>query len=276
MATSRRTSSRRKNSALNMSSITERVEKRVVRASELYDPVKMLIYARPKVGKTRLAASAPGVLLVDINERGTKSIRRDYNPDVYPVTSWIDLNDIYWYLKEGSHNYTTVSVDGVTGLQTLCMNFVLGEQVALDASRDPDMPSRQAWGKVGQLMKTQITNFRNLDMNVVFTALTRVNKQGGDDDDDLGGDETLGPAVSPSVAGHLEAAVDIIGYLIKRQVVVKGKDGGRRRKVIRRRLILEGSDRYLVGDRTGVLPEFVDAPDLTEIFKTINVEEERG
>lgn len=258
-----------------MSEITRRVEGKIVRASEIYDPVKMLLYARPKVGKTRLAASAPDVLLIDINERGTKSIRRDYNPNVFPVTSWLELNDIYWYLKEGSHQFKTASIDGVTGLQTLCMNFVLGEQVALDASRDPDMPSRQSWGKVGQLMKTQITNFRNLDMNVVFTALTRVNRVGGEDEEDLGTDETLGPAVSPSVAGHLEASVDIIGYLIKRQVIVKRKDGDRR-KIIRRRLILEGAERYLVGDRTGVLPAFIDAPDLSEIFTTINEGEVNG
>lgn len=266
---------RQTSSARNLSQITQRVEKKIVKASELYDPIKMLVYARPKVGKTRLVASAPDVLLVDINERGTKSVRRDLDPNVYPVTSWLELNDIFWYLKEGTHSFQTVSIDGVTGLQTLCMNFVLGEAIALDASRDPDMPSRQSWGKVGQLMKTQITNFRNLDMNVVFTALTRSNRTGADDDDELGGEEQLGPAVSPSIAGHLEAAVDIIGYLIKRQVVIKPKeDGEKRRKVVRRRLILEGSDRYLVGDRTGVLPPYIDAPDLTDLFKTINERED--
>lgn len=254
----------------NLSKIRERVEARIVPASELYDPVKMLVYARPKVGKTRLSASAPGVLLVDINERGTKSVRRDFNPQVFPVTAWSDMDDVYWYLKEGSHPYKTVSVDGLTGLATLAMNFVLGEQVALDASRDPDMPTRQAWGKTGQLMKTQITNFRNLDMNVVFTALVRANRA-EEEDDDLAGDITYGPAVSPAVSNHLEAAVDIIGYLMKRQVIVK--KGGERKKVVRRRLILEGSERYLVGERSGTLPAYVDAPNLTELFETINRED---
>jgi hypothetical protein len=265
MASSSKTSSTPK-----LSTVSARVEKKIVPASELYDPVKMLVYARPKTGKTRLAASAPGVLLIDVNERGTKSIRRDFNPQVFPVTSWGDMDDIYWYLKEGSHEFKTVSLDGLTGLATLAMNFVLGEQVALDASRDPDMPTRQAWGKTGQLMKTQITNFRNLDMNVVFTALVRANRT-EEDDDDLSGEITFGPAVSPSVSNHLEAAVDIIGYLVKRQVIVKR--GDKRRKVTRRRLILEGSERYLVGERSGTLPAFIDAPNLTELFKTINQEE---
>jgi hypothetical protein len=253
----------------DISKISKRVEKKIVKASEIFDPTKILVYARPKTGKTRLAASAPDVLLVDIKDRGTKSVRRDIDPNVYPVTQWLEIDDIYWYLKEGNHPYKSVALDGATGMQTLCMNFVLGEAVALDATRDPDMPTRQAWGKVGQLMKTQITNYVNLDMNVIFTALTRVNRSGGEDDDDIGGDETIGPAVSPSVAGHLEAAVDIIGYLMKRQVMVKKKGGGKK-KATRKRLILEGSERYLVGDRTGVLPAHVDAPDLTELFRIIN------
>lgn len=267
MAKKKKTSSQPKR---DISKISKKVEKKIVKASELFEPVKILVYARPKTGKTRLAASAPNVLLVDINERGTKSTRKDYDPNVYPVQFWTELDEVYWYLKEGSHKYDSVAVDGVTGLQTLAMNFVLGEAAALDATRDPDMPSRQAWGKVGQLMKTQITNFRNLDMNVIFTALVRVNRTGDGDEDDSDVEEiSMGPAVSPSVSGHLEAAVDIIGYLTKRQVVVKKKGGGRK-KVTRRRLILEASERYLVGDRTGALPTYVDAPDLTELFKTVN------
>jgi hypothetical protein len=252
----------------DISAISKRVEKKIVKASDMVDPIRMLVYARPKTGKTRLIATAPDVLVVDVKERGQKSVRRDLNPWVMPVTGWLEIDDIYWYLKEGNHKFKSVAIDGITGMQTLCMNFVLGEQVALDASRDPDMPTRQAWGKVGQLMKTQITNFVNLEMNVIFTALTRVNTSRDEDEDDLGDSQT-GPAVSPSVAGHVEAAVDVIGYLVKRQVTVKKKGGGKK-KVSRKRLIVEGTERYLVGDRTGILPPHVDAPDLTELFNLIN------
>lgn len=252
------------------SKVTLDMEKRIVKASELHDPTKLLVYARAKVGKTRLAASAPNVLIIDVDERGTKSIRRDLDTDVFRMQTWLEFNEVYWWLQEGNHNYQSVAIDGVTGLQRLCMNFVLGEATALDASRDPDMPSRQAWGKVGQLMRTQITNYRNLDLNVIFTALTRINREGGEDDEMA--DTMMGPAVSPSIASHLEAAVDIIGYLFKRQVVIKKKGGGRE-KVVRRRLLLEATERYLVGDRTGTLPPHIDAPDLTEIFGIINSKE---
>jgi len=253
------------------SEVAARVADKILLASELPSRHTALIYGRPKTGKTRLAASAPDVLLIDVNEKGTSSTKKDINPSVYPVEYWQEINDVYWFLKEGKHSFKSVAIDGVTALQNLCLNFVLGEMQALDASRDPDMPSRQAWGKVGKLMRTQITNYRNLPMNVVFTALTRAAFQGDDDDEDA--DRQIGPACSPSVAGHLEAAVEVIGYLYKREVFVKIKNQDKRKKVRRTRLIVEGTEKYLVGDRTGALGDHVDAPDLGKIFAKMDEEE---
>jgi hypothetical protein len=219
-----------------------------------------------------LASSAPGVILLDVDEKGTSSVKRDLNPLVYPASSWQDCLDFYWYLQEGKHDHLTAVIDGVTGMQLLCLNFVLGEQASLDASRDPDMPNRVAWGKVGKLMRTQITNYRNLPMNVVFTALTRTNSQGDDDDEEV--DRQIGPAVTPAVAGHLEAAVEVIGYLQKREVYVKVKGRDEKKKVRRLRLIVDGTEKFLVGDRTHTLGDHVDAPDLTEMFKLMDQKEE--
>jgi hypothetical protein len=149
-------------------------------------------------------------------------------------------------------------------------DFVLGEAVALDASRDPDMPTRQLWNKVSQLMKTQITNYRNLPMNVVFTALTRRNTVGEEDEE---GESFIGPAVSPSIGSHLEAAVDVIGYLYKREVMVKVRGSDVKKPRTKTRLIVEGTERFLVGDRTHTLGNYVDAPDLTDILTTMDGKE---
>jgi hypothetical protein len=104
-------------------------------------------------------------------------------------------------------------------------------------------------------------------MNVIFTALTRSAFQGDDDDEDA--DRQIGPACSPSVAGHLEAAVGVIGYLYKREVMVKKKGSDKKTKSVRRRLIVDGTEKYLVGDRTGALGNWVDAPDLAKMLVTI-------
>lgn len=260
----------KKTSSRTRSDVKTRVEGKIKNASQLPQHERFLIYGYSGAGKTRLAATAPEVLILDINEKGTASVRRDIDPKVYPVNDWIELIEVYWYLQEGDHPYRSVAIDGITAMQTLCMNFVLGDEAARDASRDPDMPSRQAWGKVGQLMKTQITNFRNLPMNVVFTALTRT---AAIEDDDGDMTETVtGPAASPSVQGHLEAAVDTIGYLFTREVVVK--KGDVKKKVVRRRLLTGPNARFKTKDRNGVFGEYVDAPDLSKMLNVIYGTEE--
>lgn len=252
----------------NMSAIEKRVTRKIKPASKLPKRFRAVFYGRSGIGKTRLVASAPDVLVVDVNDQGTDSVRKDYDPNVYPVEFWNELDDVYWYLAAGNHAYKTVAIDGVTGMQNLCMKFVLGDEASRDAGRDPDMPSRVVWGKVGELMKTQITNFRNLPMNVLFTALQRVKTTGDDDDEDT--EVFYSPACSPSISGHLEAAVGMIGWLNTRQVMgpkVKGKK--KRVRVAQTRLVIGPSDRYLTKDRYGLMIPHIDAPNVTEILEMI-------
>src|SRR6266496_1286848 len=90
------------------SAAAKKVGKRIQKASDLHDPTKLLVYSRAKVGKTRLCATAPKVLLIDVDERGTKSTRRDLNPDVFRMQTWLEFNEVYWYLQEGNHDYESV------------------------------------------------------------------------------------------------------------------------------------------------------------------------
>lgn len=252
--------------------VTKRVNEKIKPASELEGWQRFLFYGPSGAGKTRLSASAPNVLLIDVNELGTASVRKDYNPDVYPIQYWSEFNDVYWYLKAGNHKYESWAIDGITAMQNLCMKFVLGDERSRDASRDPDMPSRAVWGKVGELMKTQITNFRNLPMNGVFTALVR-SRQGGDGDDELA-EMTYGPACSPSIAGHLEAAVDTIGHLSVIRVQKKDKKTQRTTTVVRRRLITGPTDRFLTKDRNNAFGAYIDNPTVTRMLDLINDSDE--
>jgi len=221
--------------------------------------------------RTRFCASAPDCLIIDCDEKGTDSTRDDLNPKVVRIETWTEINEVYWYLQSGEHPYKSVAIDTVSGLQTLAMNFVLGDEHARDASRDPDMPSRQIWQKVGQLMKTQITNFRNLPMNVVFTAHTRTRVQGEDEED-----ETIitGPNISPSVQSHLLGAVGLIGYMMKREVIVRRTVRGKkvRRKATRVRMLIGPSERFETGVRYTALKDFeyIDNPDFQELLELIS------
>jgi phage nucleotide-binding protein len=246
--------------------IKARVEKKIKRASQHPLNLSVVVYARPKVGKTRFCATAPRVLIIDCDEKGTDSTRDDTDPFTVRITTWSEINDIYWYLQSGDHEYESVAIDTVSGLQTLAMNFVLGDEASRDASRDPDQPSQRIYQKVTQLMKVQITNFRNLPMNVIFTAHTRTKEQGE-------GDEEItyitGPSLSPAVQAHLLGAVGLIGYMLRREVTLKR--GNKRVKVRRVRMLIGPSDRFETGVRYSALADlpFIDNPDFSSMLEVI-------
>jgi AAA domain len=261
---------------VDIEKVAARVEKKIKRASEFDPNQNMLIYGYPDSGKTRLAATAPKCLIIDVDEKGTDSVRRDIDPYVYRIEFWNEVNDLYWYAQSGNHDFQSFAIDGLTGLQTLCMNFVLGDEAARDASRDPDMPSRQVYGKVSQLMRTQITNWRNLPYNTIFTALPRTRDTGDGEEEEI---LITGPSLSPAIAAHATAAVGTIGYLTKREVILKSKkvENGEekitKRKEVRRRLILGPQAKYITKDRNGQFGEYLDAPNLAEMLTVIQSKE---
>lgn len=256
----------RKKSQYN-ETVAERVRNGIHRASELDDPFRGLVYARPKVGKTRLVATLPNVLILDIAEKGTKSVKRDLDPNVYRVRRVSELDDLYWFLQSGDHEFESWAIDGVTGLQSLVLRFVMGDEAERDASKDPQMPSRQIWGKVNEICREFITNFSNLPMHGCFTALERSRDMAEEDDDES--QIVVGPAVTPGVANHLEGSVDTIGRLTAREVVVKKKGQEKGTRVIRRTLWLGPSERYIAGERDGLFGSRIINPHLGEMIKTI-------
>lgn len=245
-----------------------KVEKRIRPASKMPKRFRALLYGKSNTLKTRTVSTMDDVLLIDVNEEGTDSVRSDLDPNVYRVYYWSEINDVYWYLHSGDHPYKAWALDGLTGLQDLCMKFVLGDEAARDASRDPDMPSRAVWGKVGELMKTQIINYRNLPMHGVFTALERKKVTGDEEDEDI--EVFTSPAMSPSISGTAERAVGLIGYMQNRAVILKPKEkGGKRRRVVRTRMYLGPSDTFLTKDRYHIGSDYVETPHLGELIKQI-------
>jgi AAA domain-containing protein len=253
-------------SSRSIEKVAERVRGKIQRASDINDPFKILVYGRPGKFKTRTLATMPNVLLVDINDRGTRSTKRDLDPNVYILDRAQELDDIYWFLAEGDHDFESVALDGITGLQTLVLKFVMNDEAIRDASRDPNMPSRTSWGKANELMKNYITNFRNLPLHVGFSALERSRDIAEDDSDES--QIVVSPAVSPGVAAHLEAAVGTIGRLTTREVKVKKKGNGVT-SVVRAMMQLGPSERYITKDRDGIFSNVILNPHIGRMIQQI-------
>lgn len=244
------------------------IESRIVDVDQANPYLNILIFGRNGKGKTRFGASAENVLIVDINEKGTLSAR-DSGAKVFEVKTWADIDEVYWYLKRGNHDHEAVSIDTLTALTALCMKHVLREAADRDITRDPNMPDRQAWGKVGKLMEEQIYRFRNLPMHTIFLAQERTV---GDAEE---GEEVYTTANLPaSVRGSALGAVGIIGRTYKRKVIKRNKKTKKKTRKWEFRILIGDHEDYETKDRiysglgpvvaNPTVPKFVEAATSTK------------
>lgn len=242
----------RRTPKVNVESKIAKAEARIIDVKKEFKWLKILVYGKPKKGKTAFGASGPKpVLIVDCNDKGTLSVRDFPDTKVFPMNRWKDIDLIYWYLhSEKGRKYKTVVIDNLTSLQNLCMKFVLGDEASRDPTRDPTMPSQPMYGRVGELMGTQILQFRDLPMHVVFLAQEKSTFVG--DDDEI---PEVYPNVTPKVRDVLTPAVDIIGRIYVKGVASK-------KKPVEHRLLIGQHEIYTTGDRSRAgLPNVINLPD---------------
>lgn len=195
------------------------IESRMIPVGDIPVYLKIVAYGRSGSGKTTFTGTFPTPhLVLDVREKGTTSIRKRKGTIVLPITKWEDYEEAYWYLSVNPKGFKTVTIDGVTGLQDMALAYYNGGDIG--------QTSRRTYGFAASLMKTWILLYRDLEMNVIFTAQDR---ESSSDEIEEGGDifPEVGPYVMPSVAKILNAAVDIIGqtYIreVEKKVKIKGK-----------------------------------------------------
>lgn len=155
------------------------------------------------------------MLLIDINEEGTDTIRNVRGVKVISAASWDDIENLYWALGEGDHEYVSVVIDQVSAMQSLAIDKVRKD---LNMPEDENL-SQRSWGKVSGLMNTWLLNYRNLTskgMNVCFIAHDR-SHGGGDEDSEEQIAPSVGARVMPSVASAMNGMVGVIGNCFIRE-----------------------------------------------------------
>lgn len=253
---------------------------RVHRPSKLTTYPKVLVYGRNKKGKSRLGLT-PGIdnVLVMDPEGGT-DLMKELNPWVWPLTCWEDTQEVYGALRTGklspnhlqqgesSTPFGWVSVDGLTRINNMALNYVRRVQEEKDLDRHPGLIQQRDYGKAGELMKQLLTNFHTLKMGVYYTAQEKmITGTGGfDDDEDIeeNPDAFYVPDLPNSVRGAVNSIVDVIGRIYT--VRVPDPKRGEGATKMQRRLQLGLHEKYDTGFRSDfVLPDMIKNPTLPKL-----------
>lgn len=232
---------------------------RIVKAAERPPYLNMLIYGNSGMGKTRLGGSSDSVpemrkvLVVDV-EGGTLTLTHS-NPqvDIVRVETWAEVQAIYDELYAGNTGYNTVILDSLTEIQKFNMYNVMRDLKVANPERSEDVPSMREWGINLEQMRKFVRAFRDLPMNVIFTALAKEEKN------QKTGMVHKKPSLSGKLADEVAAFLDIVCYMYVKEI-----DGE-----MRRMLLTTSTDEYVAKDRTGKLPLVIQNPTMMEIYKHI-------
>lgn len=247
--------------------------------------VKVAVYGQSGSGKTTLWGTFPKPILALIASGGkhpgelrsldTPELRSSIDSVVLEQTS--DITELAAYAADSK--YKTLVLDHATGLQDLVLREILGLNEA-PVQMGWGTASQQQWGQVALQMKERLRSLLDLPQNVVIVAQER---EFNTDTESQILMPYVGCALTPSVCGWLNTAVDYICQTFKRQrtEVVETKIGT---KTVKQNRKVQGIEYCLrVGpdavyttkfrvprDRTRkVLPESIVDPDYTAILALI-------
>jgi hypothetical protein len=252
---------------------------------------RYLIYGRNKKGKTRFCATAPNGLILD-PEDGTIAEKK-LDLDVWPITQWTDLDEVYHAVKGGVKSsktgkpYEWVSLDGMTRMLAMAVDFVMNQQLEKDLTKKPtDIDTRRLYGRANQMIQAMLHNFHSLrNVGLIFTAQERVveieNMEDlGDDDDASPSSFMYVPDLSPGARSPLNQVVDLIGriYVVRGEFTTKRRVRTKEGKVIvkevpstiQRRLFVGPHEMYDTGYRSGhSLPDFIREPTVASVGRAL-------
>jgi hypothetical protein len=186
------------------------------------DAGRWLIHGPQGSGKTVLAstiAECGMTLFIDLTgEKGTRSFRgAPYANNIRIVRppSITALDDLFWYLDKGDHDYVAVVVDSLTSVQKMTMRFLLGhDETAVREIKQGTAPADiRTWGQSLDVMTDTATFWYGLadagrarPIHVVMTAQTKITE-----DEDTGSTRRI-PDVQKGALSIVLASPDYIVY----------------------------------------------------------------
>lgn len=227
------------------------------------DTIKMLVYGDPGVGKTVFSCSGDKTIFVDV-EGGSLSVQsriKSKNVVKKKFETFDEIEDFIRTLHEkGGGKANTLVIDSVTELQKKLMDYIVESHPEVKRPYGDGLTVGD-WGYNTERMRRFIRMARDLDMNVILTALAM------DEKNEVTGAVKTMPKMSSKLAADVCGYVDIVGYLYVDNV--ETDDGVEPM----RRMLVQPVGAYYAKDRSGMLGTVIDNPTFPEVYNMIFGEE---
>lgn len=223
------------------------------------DTVKMLVYGDPGVGKTVFSCSGDRTIFIDV-EGGSLSIQKrikDKKVVRKRFDTFDEIEEFVRGLREKGSKADTLVIDSITELQKKLMDSIVAQHPEVKRPYGDGLTVGD-WGYNTERMRRFIRMARDLDMNVIFTALAM------DEKNEMTGAVKTLPKMSSKLSADVCGYVDIVGYLYVDNVT--NEDG---ESVPVRRMLVQPVGMYYAKDRSGALGNVIDDPTFPGIYNTI-------
>ena len=81
------------------------ISSRIIDVADIPDHSSTLLYGEGGTGKTALSGTWPKpMLIIDISEHGTKTLKKAPGVKVFRAADWKDLEEVYWWLYDGKRS----------------------------------------------------------------------------------------------------------------------------------------------------------------------------
>jgi hypothetical protein len=222
----------------------------------------MVLFGRPKIGKSALAAMFPDVVFL-ATEPGQKFLRaRVLRVDGEPlIKSWEQFK-LALRALEKAKDVRTIAVDTIDALYQMCFDYVCE---SLNIDHPGDLGHGKAWNRLKLEWNEHITKLVQLGKGVIF--ISHANERAYVTHTE----ETTKTSPSIPKTGYeaVSAVSDYIFFYDYTVVKIKTPDGRKKRKSVRA-LYCQPTEDIEAGDRTGLFPPHIRMPAGEDAFKALS------
>jgi len=165
----------------------------------------ILIYGKPKTGKTTLASKFPKNLLLAF-EKGYNAIDNIYVQD---INNWSEFKQVLRQLKrpEIQERYHTITIDTTTIAYEMCENYICQQNAVQSIS---DIPWGGGYAATKKEFESCLRQITMMGYGLVLISHIETRKEKSADDTEI---EILAPSMPKRCYEVVNQIVDIIGYI---------------------------------------------------------------